>query len=376
MAKTPVVDELRDRDEKLFHLARVALKGGDQDIALLVRKYARHYRSSDPSLAERLVRLLRQSPVRGSPLRGSEPAGLPVDGDSRLPLMRIIEAPVLEFEPVYDSSTSITLNQVLRERLAEDRLAGLGVSPTRSVLLTGPPGVGKTLSAKWIARELGQPLAILNLSAVMSSFLGRTGSNLRAVLDHARDNGCILLIDELDAIAKRRDDTSETGELKRLVAVLLQEVDEWLPSGLLLAATNHSQLLDPAVWRRFEVVVEFPLPDREGLESLVRQHLQLESQSPWPSVLGLAMAGSSHSDAVRTLTYARRVAAVEGCPVEESLGRVLCDTAKSLPRAQRRYLAVALVQGGITTQRLASQITGVARDTIRKGLGSAREGVE
>lgn len=371
-----MVDELRDRDEKLFHLARVALKGGDQDIALLVRKYARHYRSSDPSLAERLVRLLRETPVRGSPLRGSEPAGLPVDGDSRLPLMRIIEAPVLEFEPVYDSSTALTLNQVLRERLAEDRLAGLGVSPTRSVLLTGPPGVGKTLSAKWIARELGQPLAILNLSAVMSSFLGRTGSNLRAVLDHARDNGCILLMDELDAIAKRRDDTSEIGELKRLVAVLLQEVDEWPPSGLLLAATNHSQLLDPAVWRRFEVVVEFPLPDREGLESLVTQHLQLESQSPWPSVLGLAMAGSSHSDAVRALTYARRVAAVEGCPVEASLGRVLRDTAKSLPRAQCRHLAVALVQGGIATQRLASQITGVARDTIRKGLGSAREGVE
>ena len=99
------------------------------------------------------------------------------------------------------------------------------MDPTRSALFTGPPGVGKTLAAKWMARELGQPLAILDLSAVMSSFLGRTGSNVRAVLDFARDRRCILLLDEFDAVAKRRDDTSEIGELKRLVTVLLQEID-------------------------------------------------------------------------------------------------------------------------------------------------------
>lgn len=370
------VDELRDRDEKLFHLARVALKGGHQDVALLVRKYARQYRSSVPDLADRLVALLRESSVRGNPMRGSESASLPVDGDSRLPLMRMIEVPVLEFDPVYDARTSAALNQVVRERQAQDRLAGLGVNPARSVLLTGPPGVGKTLSAKWIARELGLPLAILDLSAVMSSFLGRTGGNLRAVLDYARDSECILLMDELDAIAKRRDDTSEIGELKRLVAVLLQEIDEWPPSGLLLAATNHAQLLDPAVWRRFDVIVEFPLPDRESLEALVRPQLQLEPHSPWPAILSLALAGSSHSDAVQAVSYARRVAAVEDCAIEVSLQRMLADTAKSQPRTQCQQLAIALVRDGIASQRLATQITGVSRDTIRKRLESAREGSE
>ena len=370
----PGVDESRDRDEKLFHLARVALKGEHQDVALLVRKYARQFRTSAPDLADRLVALLRESFVRGNPKRGAEPVGLPVDGDSRLPLMRMIEVPVLEFDPVYDSRTSAALNQVVGERQAQDRLAGLGVNPARSVLLTGPPGVGKTLAAKWIARELGRPLAILDLSAVMSSFLGRTGGNLRAVLDYARDSQCILLMDELDAIAKRRDDTTEIGELKRLVAVLLQEIDEWPPTGLLLAATNHAQLLDPAVWRRFDVVVEFALPDRESLEVLVRPQLQLGSHSPWPSILSLALAGSSHCDAIQTVSHARRVAAVEECAIEVSLKRMLVDTAKSLPRKQCQQLAIALVRDGIASQRLATQITGVSRDTIRKRLELAREG--
>ena len=256
---------------------------------MLVRKYARRYRSTAPELAERLTALLRKTPTRTSPTRRTESGGLPVDGDSRLPLIRMIETPTLEIEPVYDIRTWTTLRQVVREREQRERLAQAGVDPTRSVLFTGPPGVGKTLAAKWIARELQQPLAILDLSAVMSSFLGRTGSNVRAVLDFARDHDCILLLDELDAVAKRRDDTSEIGELKRLVTVLLQEIDEWPPSGLLLAATNHAKLLDPAVWRRFEVVVEFPCRNRKesrrcsGItwNSAQIHHGRPSSAAPW-----------------------------------------------------------------------------------------------
>jgi len=94
----------------------------------------------------------------------------------------------------------------------------------------------------------------------MSSFLGKTGSNIRVVLDFARRQPCVLLLDEFDAITKRRDDSAEIGELKRLVTVLIQAIDEWPADGLLVAATNHPELLDPAIWRRFDRVVEFPLP--------------------------------------------------------------------------------------------------------------------
>src|SRR5665213_3572636 len=131
--------------------------------------------------------------------------------------------------------------------------------------LYSPPGVGKTLAARWIARELHRPLLTLDLSAVMSSFLGRTGANVRHVLDYAKGVDCVLLLDELDSIAKRRDDASDVGELKRLVTVLLQEIDDWPSTGLLIAATNHSDLLDPAVWRRFEMRVNFPMPGDESV---------------------------------------------------------------------------------------------------------------
>ena len=324
--------------------------------------------------AERLTALLRENTPRVSPTRRIEPAALPVDGDSRLPLVRMIETPTLEIEPVYDTRTWAAVRQVAREREQSERLAQAGVDPTRSVLFTGPPGVGKTLAAKWIARELGQPLAILDLSAVMSSFLGRTGSNVRAVLDFARDHNCILLLDELDAVAKRRDDTSEIGELKRLVTVLLQEIDEWPPSCLLLAATNHAKLLDPAVWRRFEVVVEFPLPEPEVVAAVLRDHLDLDSISPWPAVLSRALAGSSFSDAFQAASLARRVSALEGCSVETALERVLHDLVKSLNGARRRQLAVSLAVDGVVSQRRVSAITGVSRDTIRKHLQSAPAG--
>lgn len=366
----PMTDEEKRIEEEFFHLARVALAGQPQDVALLIRKYARSYRSTFPELAEKLTALLRRAPTRGSPTRRVEPESLPVDGDSRLPLVRVIEIPVLDAEPIYDAHTWIALRQIVREREEGERLAEAGVDPTRTVLFTGPPGVGKTLAAKWISRELGRPLAILDLSAVMSSYLGRTGSNLRAVLDYARDHDCVLLLDELDAVAKRRDDAGEIGELKRLVTVLLQEIDEWPSSGLLLAATNHAGLLDPAIWRRFEVLIEFPVPDADGLEALLRDHLELDSRSPWPAVLGRALVGSSFSDAFQLVSNARRVAALERSEIGVALERVLAGVVKSLPRTQRQQLAVSLVEEGLLSQRQASEITQVSRDTIRKYAGS------
>ena len=179
-------------------------------------------------------------------------------------------------------------------------------------------------------------------------------------------------MDGLDAIAKHRDDTSDIGELKRLVAVLLQEINEWPPSGLLLAGTDHSKLLDPATWRRFAVVVEFPLPDRDHGAAV-----QAASTAGTAFALAIHPAPShggivaSHSDAVQAVTYAQQVAAVEGCAIEAKLKRIPVDTAMSPPRTQCQRLALALVRDGIATQRLTTQITGVSRDTIRKGLALA-----
>jgi len=363
MEKSDENSKLRD---DLFHLARVAVGGRPQDLQLLVRKLARRYKTTDSELSAQLTDLLRQTPVRGSPTRRAEVSGLPLDNDSRLPLVRLVETPALDIEPVYDESTWSLLRQVVDEQHRLDRLREAGIEPTRSVLFTGPPGVGKTYAAKWIARELGRPLATLDLSAVMSSFLGRTGNNVRAVLDYAKAHDCVLLLDELDAVAKRRDDSTEIGELKRLVTVLLQEIDEWPASGLLLAATNHPYLLDPAVWRRFEMVIDFPLPSREHLAVVFRDLLDYPDSSPWPTILGIALSGSSFSDAAQKIRRARRMAALNGGDVAHELEGIIKAAGESLGRDAKQDLAIRLMRDAGISQRQASEITGVSRDTIRK----------
>jgi SpoVK/Ycf46/Vps4 family AAA+-type ATPase len=187
-------------------------------------------------------------------------APAPVDSDSRLGLLRRQDHVRLANAPIFSPAVEADLTRLLEERRAADRLLSAGLLPMRSLLLSGPPGVGKTMTAAWLAQELSLPLLTLDLATVVSSYLGKTGSNVRAALEHAQQFPCVLLLDEFDAIAKRRDDDRDVGELKRLVTVLLQTVDDWSPSSLLVAATNHGELLDPAVWRRFDLAIEMPLP--------------------------------------------------------------------------------------------------------------------
>ena len=163
---------------------------------------------------------------------------------------------------------------LIDQRRQAERLALTGLEPPKSLLLQGPPGVGKTLTARFLAHELGLPLMTVELAALMSSLLGQTGQNLRQLLDHARSFPCVLLLDEFDAVAKRRDDQSDIGELKRLVNVLLLELERWPDTGLLIAATNHPQLLDPAVGRRFDITLALDLPGQAERVTIMQRALQ------------------------------------------------------------------------------------------------------
>jgi hypothetical protein len=355
--------------EDIFHLARLALAGRPQDVQLHVRRLARRYKAALPGLSERLTALLRETPSRSSPLRGKTGAPtLPVDMDSRLELLRVEPVPQVDVEPVFHPDVHGRLDQVIRERRERDALHAEGLEPTRSVLLTGPPGVGKTLAARWIARELGLPLLVLDLSAVMSSFLGRTGNNLRYVLDYAKTIECVLLFDELDAIAKRRDDATEIGELKRLVTVLLQEVDDWSSDSILVAATNHPDLLDPAAWRRFELIVDFPMPDADAIATAVKRFVEEDPRidETWSRVLGLAFEGSSFSDMQRCVLELRRAALLQNGDVRGGFERVIGGRIRSLPWKRRIELARAFSMLPDLSQRLVHELTGVSREKIRK----------
>jgi hypothetical protein len=357
--------DMKNIETDLVHLARVALSGRPQDVHLLLRRIAKGYREAAPDLAEQVTALLREAPTRSSPLRRQTEVALPVDVDTRFHLLRVEDRPVLDHEPVLAGNVNRLLTRLVDERKHSQALLDEGLEPTKSAIFTGPPGVGKTLAARWVARSMGRPLLVLDLAAVMSSYLGRTGTNLRHVLDYAKSIDCVLLLDELDAIAKRRDDMGELGELKRLVTVLIQEIDDWPSSGVLLAATNHPELLDPAIWRRFDMAVEFPLPDDSAIRMFVQGMLKgrVSDERKWADILALAFKGRSFSDIERDLVSARRAAAISKSSVDDHIAALI--KGDQLTKADRIVLATKLVESGLASQRAAHDLTGVSRDTIR-----------
>ncbi|WP_230455494.1 AAA family ATPase [Xanthomonas oryzae] len=269
--------EMREDQSDLAQMVRLALAEQTEDVRLFTARLVRKYRGTAPDLAEQLELFLKSKPARNvSPMRKLSPQQsgtqtLPVDDESRLSLLKLFKDERTKDAPLLSSDVEDTLGQLIAERLQSDRLKTMGLTPTRSAIFVGPPGVGKTLTARWLATQLKVPLYVLDLTAVMSSLLGKSGANLRAAIDFAKRKPCVLLLDEIDAIAKRRSDDTDVGELKRLVTVILQEVDEWPASSVLLAATNHPELIDPALWRRFDLVVHFKTPDGLAVKDAIKR---------------------------------------------------------------------------------------------------------
>ena len=357
-----------DIETDFVHLARLAADGKTSDVAALFKRTSQSIVQRRPDLVDAVSIVLGK--LDETKFARSVSAPLPVDFDSRLELLNFENAPSVAITPIWPEPVAAVLDQVVKERQLEQRLWAAGVRPTKSLLFCGEPGTGKTLAATWLAEQLDVPLLTLDLSAVMSSFLGRTGNNIRTVLDYARTAAGVLLLDEFDALAKRRDDGLEIGELKRLVTVLLQEIDRWPTHSLLIAATNHPDLLDPAVWRRFDSVVGFPLPSQSELEQLIRQlAAETESDLIQPPVLARLFEGQSFSDVTRAIETAHRTALVKDIPVEDVIYQIASGLCKSQSRSDRLALARFFTDAGLSQRKIA-EFTGFSRDTLRKNLGT------
>lgn len=168
--------------------------------------------------------------------------------------------------------------QLIEEQQRASLLRAHGLEPRHSVLLVGPPGNGKTSLAEAIAEALALPFFVVRYEAMIGSYLGETAGRLKRVFDFARTTPCILFFDEFDAIGKERGDIHETGEIKRVVTSLLMQVDDLPSYTIIIAATNHSELLDRAVWRRFQLRLELPAPSRSKLTSFFQDFVSEVNQ--------------------------------------------------------------------------------------------------
>lgn len=213
----------------------------------------------------------------------------------------------------------VLLARVIVENRARARLERYGVTPRRRLLFHGPPGCGKTFAAAVIAGEMGLPLMTVRLDALFSRFLGSTALHLRSIFAEMPRRPGVYLFDEFDAVAKARGDAQDVGEMNRVVTAFLQMVDADQSASLLIAATNHVELLDRAVFRRFDVIVPFEKPSSPEIAALLLLRLGafgLTAQRA--SDFGALAQGRSFADvaracddAVRTMALAQREAIMD-----------------------------------------------------------------
>jgi len=217
--------------------------------------------AGEEATARRLRKMLEETDHQLHPSNVSFARSLPVDTESRFPLIELVNPKEIKEPPVILTEGQwIIVHEFLSVAKSYALLEAEGIHGPVSFLMYGPPGTGKSRLARFIAQELTLDLYIARLDGLISSFLGSTSKNIRALFDFAARTPCILFLDEFDAIAKLRGDSQELGELKRVVNSFIQNLDALGAQSIILAATNHEGLLDSAIWRRFSYRLEFAFP--------------------------------------------------------------------------------------------------------------------
>lgn len=255
---------------------------------------------------------------------------LPVDTESRLNTVDLSRPRLEDIHLALPSAIRARLEEFLQCVEHYDELARGGAALANRVLIYGPPGTGKTQTARWLAARLELPLLTVRCDTLVSSLLGQTSRNLRRVFEYAQQTPSVLFLDEFDALAGARGNERDVGELQRVVIALLQNIDALPANTILVAATNHEQLLDAAIGRRFAFHIPMPMPDSTIRLALWKS--QLGSYAPpgldW-SQLGAFSKGASGAvienvcmDAKRTAILGR-MAKVEEAALLRRLGLAL-----------------------------------------------------
>lgn len=265
------------RSDLLVSLVRAGAAGDRSMLASTVEAIVAEEKSrSHHVLADRLEQALQAVPVRASlDMRRPQSGGRDfiIETDPRVRLEELI----------LPLPADRLARQLIEEQGRADLLRAHGMQPRHRVLLSGPPGNGKTSLAEALAEAVAVPLLTVRYDALVGAYLGETNARLGKLFEYARATPSVLFFDEFDAVGKERGDVHETGEIKRVVSFLLMQIDH-LPSYVIaVAATNHAELLDRAVWRRFQLRIEMPAPDAARRAILVSRFFEAWRDDPGTS---------------------------------------------------------------------------------------------
>src|SRR6266568_2075250 len=232
---------------------------------------------------------------------------------------------------ILDDAAATHVRRVLHEQRHLDKLKSHGLRARQTLLLTGPPGCGKTLTASAIAGELGLPLFIVRLESLMTRYLGETASKLRLIFEAVEKTRAVYLFDEFDSIGIARGSENDVGEMRRVLNSFLVLVENHRANSVVIAATNHGHLLDRALYRRFDDLIELGLPNIKLAERTFRERL----------------AGQKSQG----LGYAKLAAAAEGLSFAE-ITRVCEESIKDMLLHDKKSLTTNDVLGVVSERRL------------------------
>jgi SpoVK/Ycf46/Vps4 family AAA+-type ATPase len=292
------------RADLLISLARAASAGDRKLIRSVLEAIAADERAKQHNvLAERLSSFIPRDEAQ-------EPTVTLRNGNSVQSLFYECEPKIKLADLVLPADVLAACNELVEEQQRGELLRSHSLEPRHRVLLAGPPGTGKTSLAEALAETLALPLIIVRYEGAIGSFLGETASRLRKLFDFVRTRQCVLFFDEFDTLGKERGDIHDTGEIKRVVSSLLLQIDDLPSHVIVVTATNHPELLDRAVWRRFQLCLSLPLPTRRQIEEwLERLHHRLGiALGQSPSALADKLAGTSFAELEDfSLNLARRL---------------------------------------------------------------------
>lgn len=256
---------------------------------------ARAARSGQTNFAQELRDLVEE--LRKEPPRSRKPIPVAQPRGELSGLLGVTYPTTRMADLVLEGPVRDRLNRVLLEQRQRDRLREQGFHPLRKLLLVGPPGTGKTMTASALAGELHLPLFVIRLDGLITKFMGETAAKLRLVFDALRETHGVYLFDEVDALGGERARSNDVGEIRRVLNSFLQFLELEETESLLVAATNHPQLLDSAMFRRFDAVIEYPLPTAPVIKALVLNRLATikVGRVSWGHVTKAA-AGLSHAE--------------------------------------------------------------------------------